>query len=316
MHSLDRLADDLARRQHGAFAIHQLLSVAGVSPHTVHSVVARRVQSGRWLRLDGRSVLGIPSHPHTWHQRAMAASLVAPGAVVSGRSAGVLWGLLGLRPGAIEVTVPLARRVTTPLARVRRSDLLEPRRRSGIPVTSLPLTLLRLAHEGRGSFDSMLEQAIVDGLVDLPTLRDAHLRHARVGVAGAARLRRFLAQRADDDPIAESVLERRLLVVATHPEIPTPELQAAFPWRPAAPSRVDALLRSWRTILEADGRRWHARLEAMDADRRRDREAVAHGHLPLRFGHGELTREPDACRAAILAAGAHGRAPSSSVPGC
>ena len=46
----------------------------------------------------------------------------------------------------------------------------------------------------------------------------------------------------------------------------------------------------------------------MDADRRRDREAMAHGHLPMRFGHGELSWEPEVCRAEILLTGRdHGR---------
>ena len=45
--------------------------------------------------------------PATWHQRLMAACLVGgPGAVASHRSAGALWGLDGLAPGPIEVTVP------------------------------------------------------------------------------------------------------------------------------------------------------------------------------------------------------------------
>ncbi len=308
MHQIDRVVDRLASRQYGAFALHQLLAHATVDRRAVYALADRRVAAGRWMRLDATHVFALPGHPHSWHQRAMAASLVVPGAVVSGRAAGVLWGLEGLRPGGIEVTIPRARRVRTSLARVRRSDLVVARRQHGIAVTSLPMAVMQLAAEDRWSFDGMVEQAIVDGLIDLPTLRDAYVRHARSGVAGAARLRRFLDQRADDDPVAESELERRLLGVATHPEIPTPELQAPFPWRPAAPFRVDALLRRWCTILEGDGRRWHARLEAMDADRRRDREAMANGHLPLRFGHGELSWEPEACREEILLAGRdHGR---------
>ncbi len=41
-------------------------------------------------------------------------------------------------------------------------------------------------------------------------------------------------------------------------------------------------------VFEADGRRWHARLAAMERDRRRDLLAAAHGYLVVRLTWGEL----------------------------
>jgi very-short-patch-repair endonuclease len=58
-------------------------------------------------------------------------------------------------------------------------------------------------------------------------------------------------------------------------------------------SRVDAIYDVARVILEADGRRWHVRVDQMANDRRRDRAAMAHGYWPYRFVYQELKYEPD-----------------------
>jgi very-short-patch-repair endonuclease len=74
-----------------------------------------------------------------------------------------------------------------------------------------------------------------------------------------------------------------LAVLARLPTAPRIVRQAPFPWRSARPGRVDVLLPDHRLIIEADGRRWHARHADFDRDRWRDNEAVAHGHRVMRF---------------------------------
>lgn len=59
--------------------------------------------------------------------------------------------------------------------------------------------------------------------------------------------------------------------------------QASFPWRTGAANRVDVLIPDHRLIIEADGRRWHTRVQDFDRDRWRDNEATAHGYRTLRF---------------------------------
>ncbi|PLS75190.1 MAG: hypothetical protein CYG61_08490 [Actinobacteria bacterium] len=52
--------------------------------------------------------------------------------------------------------------------------------------------------------------------------------------------------------------------------------------------------------MEGDGRRWHARMDQMATDRRRDRDALNHGWRPYRFVWEEITREPQMVRGTLL----------------
>ena len=58
---------------------------------------------------------------------------------------------------------------------------------------------------------------------------------------------------------------------------------------------VDLAVYESKVILEADGRRWHAREQAMARDRQRDREAARQGWLTLRFVHRDLVHDLDGC---------------------
>ena len=52
---------------------------------------------------------------------------------------------------------------------------------------------------------------------------------------------------------------------------------------------------------EADGRRWHSREQEMAGDRRRDRLAVRHGWVTLRFTWAEITGRPSAVASELRA---------------
>lgn len=97
--------------------------------------------------------------------------------------------------------------------------------------------------------------------------------------------------------------EREGQLVPRHPVVPAHERQPRFPWRPNDDERVDALIPSWRLIVEGDGRRWHTRRRDFERDRHRDQQALAHGYRVLRFGWIDLHDSPDACLEIVLAAG-------------
>ena len=295
---VDRAIDGVARRQHGAFNLAQVVRAGGD-----RELARRRVASERWSRVDA-GVFVLPSHERTWEQRAMAATLGHPMALLSGRPGAALWGLEGVGKGRLQVTVPRSTHHRSTIARVRRSDVVARRVVDRIPVNSVPLVLIELAGGGIADPDHMLELAIVQNLTDADLLRDAHLRWAWRGVPGTAALRRFLEGRVDGDPIPESVLELAGRDLLAHPGIPPFEPQAAFPWAPSGRHRVDFLIRAWRMIVECDGRLWHTRLQQMDDDNRRDLAAATHGYLTVRLGHATITRERGQCRADLLAAGA------------
>lgn len=295
---VDHAIDGVARRQHGAFNLAQVLRVGGD-----RELARRRVAAGRWSRID-HGVFVLPSHEGTWEQWAMAATLGHPAALLSGRPAAALWGVEGIGKGRPQVTVPRSTHRRSRIARVRRSDVVSRRVVDRIPVNAVPLVLLELAGTGIADIDRVFEGAIVQQLTDVDLLRDAHLRWAWRGVPGTATLRRFLEGRVDGDPVPESVLEMAGRDLLTHPGIPPFEQQAAFPWAPSGPQRVDFLIPVWRMIIECDGRLWHTRLQQMEADNRRDLAAASHGYLTIRLGHATITKERDQCRADLIAAGA------------
>ena len=73
-----------------------------------------RLSSGRWAAVHPGVYLTMPGRDD-WEMRAVAALLHAgPGAVLSGRSAGHVWGLVRAEPDPIEVSVPWNRIVRPP----------------------------------------------------------------------------------------------------------------------------------------------------------------------------------------------------------
>jgi hypothetical protein len=68
------------------------------------------------------------------------------------------------------------------------------------------------------------------------------------------------------------------------------------------PVRLDAAWPEVRMAVELDGAAFHGSPEARERDLRRDAALAAQGWLVLRFSYRRLMREPEACRAEILAA--------------
>ena len=113
----------------------------------------------------------------------------------------------------------------------------------------------------------------------------------RRGKPGVRKLVTVLDALAGEPPPA-SVLERKLLRAAEMAGVRVVR-QYPLPWaREPVKGLVDAAVPESRLILEADGRKWHARMEAMANDRRRDREAVLAGWQPLRWVHEDLEDLP------------------------
>lgn len=69
--------------------------------------------------------------------------------------------------------------------------------------------------------------------------------------------------------------------------------QSRLPWlTEPIEGCVDAAVPESRLLLEADGRSWHARLDDMARDRRRDRAALRAGWETLRFVYRDLVADP------------------------
>ena len=74
--------------------------------------------------------------------------------------------------------------------------------------------------------------------------------------------------------------------------LPMPTLQMPLPWRGPVEGRADFAYEDARVIIECDGRRWHATMEAFENDRRRDNLAQLNGWRILRFTWNDLTETP------------------------
>jgi predicted transcriptional regulator of viral defense system len=178
---------ELAGRQHGVVARRQLLGL-GLG----RGAIDRRIEAKR-LHPVHRGVYAVGHRELSRLGWWMAAVLACgPDAVLSHRSAAALWGIREGSPTRADVSAPreLASR---PGIRVRRAFVFadEGTIEAGIPVTTVPRTLLDLAavlqpHE----LDRALEQAEALRLSDPIPLAALVERHR--GRRGTARLRRAL----------------------------------------------------------------------------------------------------------------------------
>jgi very-short-patch-repair endonuclease len=221
----------------------------------------------------------------------MAAVLsCGPDALLSHRPAAAL---LGIRDGArarIDVTVP---------RRLRPRDGIRPHRalvpddertvHAGIPVTTVPRTLLDLAnvlqaHELRRA----LEQAQALRLADPLTLVAVVQRHP--GRRGAAALNAALAEGPLRSSLTRSELERRFLALIDRAGLPKPRVNH---WINVGGELIqaDCVWPAQRLIVELDSRTWHGTGDAFDRDRRRDRRCLAAGWSVMRVTDRALTAE-------------------------
>jgi hypothetical protein len=206
---------DLATRQHGVVSIRQLAGL-GYS----RSSVSKATTAGRLHRLH-RGVYAVGHMDLSWHSHCLAATLACAPALASHTSAAWIWGVLRSRPGAFHVTT-VTRRHPKPHAQLHHARLADNDRavRDGIPVTSLPRTLLDLAAMlPADRLRRVIERSEELRLFDLGPV-DSLLARAG-GHPGVGRLRRALALYRPP-PFSRSGLERRFLELVQKAGLPTP----------------------------------------------------------------------------------------------
>lgn len=280
----------LMRKQAGAFSWAQARHV-GVT----RRMIERRVDRGRWVRL-ARNVYADRSHPRSWQQRYHVALLAHPTGALRGVTGCHVLGLAEFGPtDPVRVTVPARTRTGSSVARCTSSSLLRPRTVQGLRVNHPSILMLEVASDAPFLLTRAYEEAILLRRVSFAAVADVAVRASAGRIAGAAELRRLLARLGDGHVPPESELERLLFALLDRAGVPAFVRQAPCPWDPTGPGRVDVYIPAWRLIIEVDGRRWHARIETLAADRERDRLARHHGVLVERFGWTEARDEPDAC---------------------
>jgi hypothetical protein len=196
-----------------------------------------------------------------------------PGAALSHRSAAALW---QLRPssGRIELTVPTVCREVSGV-RIYRTRMLHPQDFTvveGIPVTSVPRTLLDLAAVLRPpDLEIVLDRAERSGLFDLTAVVDV-LERAN-GKNGARTLRRVVA--TYQPSTQKSELERRFkALLETAPGIPCPFFNALVDGETRT-IEIDAYWEQERLAVQLDGFEFHR------TRRDRERDALTDADLEL-----------------------------------
>ncbi len=284
---LQRALEATCRRQHGVSRRQQALDLG-----FTERMVERRIKAGDWIRL-GPGLYASSAAPATWRRQAKAAELSVVGSVVSHRSAAVLHGIPGFRPGAIELTAPPTATSRSPFAVVHRRSLIAARTVDGISTTTLARTVADFAgHIPLSTLGAMFDDLVVRRRLSIDDLRHEYELLAPTHCRGIGAVGWLLDHRVDGDVPSANALERALKRVLDDPRLPHAHHQAAFPWWPEAAFRVDAFLPAWRRIIEADGRRWHTREADFERDRWRDHLAQRHGYEVTRFTYRQLVEAP------------------------
>lgn len=230
-----------------------------LTPDQLRSSAWRRVFRGVYVHRDNAL---------THEVRARAACVLLPFAVVSGRSAAVLWGVdLAGADDDVEVTVPPGSHPTrVPGLRVRRAVIPPGHRtyRRSIPVTSPEATAVRLAGLLPGDAAVVAVDQMVDaGQAELAAVRTlAAVTRGR----GAARARMACALA---DGLAQSPQETRVRLLLHRSDLPMPTAQyRVVDDRGRFVAFVDFGWPEQRIALEYDGL-WHAEPGQFAEDRRR-----------------------------------------------
>ncbi|HYJ23822.1 MAG TPA: type IV toxin-antitoxin system AbiEi family antitoxin domain-containing protein [Acidimicrobiia bacterium] len=277
---------DLAARQGGYVRRDQLVA-RGISS----SAIDRRVSAGELIPAAAGVYVVIPSQNFVDLLR--GAALRLPQAVVSHQSAAHMLQFPKLPELVPTVVVPSYTTHRFPGVTVRRcSDLIESDIVvvDGLAVTNVVRTFFDLGGLLRfRNWDAIGESLVIAGKMELASFENLTLRLARRGKPGSRYAHDFLVGRAGHDPRA-TVLERRGRDVLAQAGLPAPLHEHPIPWRPRR--RFDDAYPNAGVAIEWDSRAWHEQRAAMVADRRRDREAAAHGWVVLRFTWEEVTERP------------------------
>jgi very-short-patch-repair endonuclease len=269
----------LASRQHGVVSVRQLVELG-----FTRDAIRARVRVGRLLPLH-RGVYAVGHLALTSRSRDLAAVLACgPGALLSHRSAGNLWGILHTSTARIEVTAPRSRRrregVVVHRSRVIHDD--DRATREAIPVTSLARTVVDLAEVlNEPRLGDAVNEAEVQRLFDLPAVEAALGRVP--GRKGGHRLCRVLAAYRPEPVLLRNDAERLLFELCRRHGLPRP-----FANTSVAGHDLDLFWPEANLGVEFDGFAVHGTRRAFHRDRQKDRQLAGLGIHVLRVTSRDL----------------------------
>lgn len=289
VHTVEAKIARVASRRHGVVTRAVLLE-AGVTAKEIKA----RVRKGALIRVHpGVYRVGhrAPSVEATYLAAVLAAG---EGAVLCGRAAAHLWGLLRGPPPPPEVLTSRQRRiegVTT--RRCRRRDPADATSFNAIPITTVPRTLVDLAAD---LTDDELARACHEAGVKYRTTPAdvATVLGRRPRTPGAGKLRRIIE---GDVHVTLSKLESGFLELLRSQGLPLPVTN-----RRAGGHRVDCRWPDHGLTVELDSYRFHNSRYSWEQDRRRERDARARGDDFRRYTYRDVIEEPSSMLAELRAA--------------
>ena len=281
----------LTEGYHGVFSRQQALDL-GAHPDLIRS----RVKAGLWVPI-APGVYTLRGFPRSPRSLLAAAVLETPGSVASHESAAELHGIGFVERGLRTITVRKGGNHRNQLAKVHETLYLPERviaRIDGINVTTRVQTVLHLSGViSLGRMARVLDDELSRKALSYKEICLAFYPWARRGRRGVARMRVLLDERGPGFVATDSELETRTLGLIRRHGLPDPDKQVSLPWREELEGRRDFVYLRQRVILEVDGRRWHGRDQAFEADRERDNAAILNGFRPFRFTWKMVNETPE-----------------------
>jgi very-short-patch-repair endonuclease len=280
----DRRLADIARRQHGVFALRQARDLGYTSGQIRH-----RIETGRWIVLH-RGVCAIAGTPSSYRRMVMAAVLsYGPMAMASHLTAAFMLGIFTSVDGPIHVMLPHSqhrrhkRGIVPHQVKSLPTDLVTI---DGIPTTSAHRTLVDLASiVSRRRIEAALDRAVIAKLETIRSMRryveDRHLERRR----GIGTLMRALDDR-DAFGTPESGLERLFIEKARKSGLPEPMRQI-----PCGRRRIDLGYPDSKIAIEVDCLATHSDAKVFEDDRIRQNELGLEGWFPLRFTENQIKND-------------------------
>jgi Transcriptional regulator, AbiEi antitoxin len=276
----ERILAGLASRSHGVVTRQELLR-AGVTRNEVD----HRVGSGL-LIVQHRGVYRVGHRAPSVEARYLAAvKACGEGALLGALAGSWLWRLVrGLAPPAEVISLRERRPRGVTVQRRRRIDRRDRTVHRGIPLLTVPASLVALASLlPVDELARAVHEADVRYDITAAHLEAALERHP------AARMRRtLLALARGDEPILLSRLERLFLALLAEHRLPLPVTN-----RPQGANYVDCRWPDHRLTVELDSFRFHRSRHSWEKDRQRERDARSRGDEFRRYTWQDVVELPE-----------------------
>ena len=240
----------------------------------------------------------LPGSQRTFEQRVWIGWLATgPHAVVSHEAAAQLHRIPNVVRERVTLIVPHGGHHRIAGTTVHQIGDLLPQhlcRLGGFMATTVPRTIVDLAPGVSPlRLRSIVEDSKFAGLTTPVAVGECLACVARRGKPGVRKLTRVLDLFGDGKATSNSKLEDALTDLIRAAGLSMPRAQFPFPGRQFVKGCIDFAYVDAKLVLEADGRKWHTRIEDVARDHERDGDAAEQGWLTLRLLYEHIIGDPD-----------------------